>query len=272
MRLAGAILGVTLAAGGLAEAAPAGGGSVAPDSPPLRVCADPNNMPYSNARGEGFENKLAELIADELNTHVEYTWHAQRRGFIRRTLRAGKCDVIMGVPMLDMLATTRSYYRSAYVFVTRAEDDLTFSSMRAPELEDLRIGAHLIGDDGANPPPVHALAQRGIVDNVRGYMIYGDYREEAPPMRLFDALVAGEIDVAAAWGPQAGWYARRSEVPLRVVPITDTVDYLPLLFQFSIGMGVRKGDEALKAKLDEVIVARRADIRALLESYGVPLL
>lgn len=244
----------------------------AADEPPLSVCADPNNLPYSNDRGEGFENKLAEMVAEELGTTVEYTWHAQRRGFIRKTLRAGKCDVIMGMPMMDMIGTTRPYYRSGYVFVTRAEDGLTFSSMQAPELERLRIGAHLVGDDGANPPPMHALGLRGIVDNVRGYMIYGDYREEAPPMRLFDGLVAGEIDVAAAWGPQAGWYARNSEVPLRLVPITDTVRYLPLVFQFSIGMGVRKEDEAMKARLDEVIVARRADIRALLESYGVPLL
>ena len=229
-------------------------------------------MPYSNERGEGFENKLAELVAEELGTHVEYTWHAQRRGFVRETLRAGRCDVIMGMPMIDMIGMTRPYYRSTFVFVTRAEDNLTLSSINAPELRRLRIGAHLIGDDGANPPPVHALALRGIVDNVKGYMIYGDYREECPPMRLFDALVVNEIDVAAAWGPQAGWYALHSKVPLRIVPITDTVDYLPLVFQFSIGMGVRKEDEVMKAKLEEVIVARRDEIRALLESYAVPLL
>ena len=211
-------------------------------------------------------------MADALGTRVEYTWHAQRRGFLRQTLKAGRCDVVMGMPMMDMVGTTRSYYRSGYVWVTRAEDGLTFSSMNAPELERLRIGAHLIGDDGANPPPVHALALRGIVDNVKGYMIYGDNREDSPPMRLFDALVAGEIDVAAAWGPQAGWYAQHSKVPLRLVPITDTVDYLPLVFQFSIGMGVRKEDETMKAKLEEVIVARRAEVRALLESYGIPAL
>lgn len=243
----------------------------AAEAPPLRVCADPNNMPYSNDRGEGFENALAELVADAMGTHVEYTWHAQRRGFIRQTLKAGLCDVIMGVPVMDMLGTTRPYYRSGYVFVSRADRGLSFSSMNAPELEDLSIGVHLIGDDGANTPPAHALGDRGIVDNVRGYMIYGDYREDSPPMRLLDAVASGEIDVAAAWGPQAGWYAGTSEVPLKVVPITDTFDYLPQVFQFSIAMGVRKEDEVLKRKLDEIIVEKRADIRALLERYGVPI-
>ena len=240
--------------------------------PPLRVCADPNNMPFSNRRGEGFENKLAALVADALRTRVEYTWHAQRRGFIRQTLKAGRCDVVMGMPNMDMVGTTRPYYRSGYVFVTRAADGLTFSSMDAPELAHLRIGAHLIGDDGANTPPMQALGLRGIVDNVRGYTIYGDYRRDSPPMRMFDALVAGEIDVAAAWGPQAGWYAGHSAVPLRIVPITDTVQYLPLVFQYSIGMGGRREDVAMKDKLNTVIVEKRPEIQALLKRYSFPTL
>ena len=238
----------------------------------LRVCADPNNMPFSNRAGEGFENRLAEIVAEALGRKVKYTWHAQRRGFIRNTLNAGKCDVIMGLPNVDMIATTRSYYRSSYVFVTRADRDLTFSSIKAPELRKLKIGVHLIGDDGANTPPAHALGEQGIVDNVSGYMIYGDYREEAPPKRLIDAVVEGEVDVAAAWGPLAGYFAKRSKVPLRIVPITDTVEFLPLVFQYAIAMGVRKYDERLKNQLDEVIVARRDEIRALLEGYGVPML
>ena len=244
----------------------------APEGHILRVCADPNNLPFSNSKGEGFENKLAELVAQDLQETVSYTWWAQRRGFIRNTLKAGKCDVIMGVPKMDMLETTRPYYRSGYVFVSRMDRNLTFSTMDAPQLKQLRIGVHLVGDDGANTPPSHVLAQQNIVDNVVGYTVYGDYREDSPPARLVHAVERGEVDIAAVWGPLAGYFAERSSVPLRIVPITDTERYRPLIFQFSIAMGVRKGDEALKEQLDQVIVRRREEIHALLERYGVPLL
>jgi quinoprotein dehydrogenase-associated probable ABC transporter substrate-binding protein len=237
----------------------------------LRVCADPNNLPFSNADGAGFENRLAKLVAADLGKTVEYTWWAQRRGFIRNTLNAGTCDVIMGVPPLDLIATTRPYYESTYVFVSRQDRGLGFSSIEAPELKTLRIGVHLIGDDGANTPPAHALGAQHIVDNVVGYMIYGDYREDSPPARLIEAVERGEIDVATAWGPLAGYFAQRSPVPLKVVPITDTEAYRPLLFQFPISMGVRKGDQALADRLNEVIERRREDIHALLTRYGVPL-
>lgn len=238
----------------------------------FRVCADPNNMPFSNAAGEGFENKLAELIADDLGEEVQYTWHAQRRGFVRETLKAGKCDVIMGVPEMDMVLRTRPYYRSGYVFVSRADRGYAFDSILAPELRNLTIGAHLIGDDGANTPPIHALAERGIVDNVRGYMIYGDYRQDSPPMRLLDDVVAGKVDVAAVWGPLGGYYASRSEVPLRVVAIADSYQFLPLMFEYSISIGLRKDEQALKYRLNAILENERDAIRQILESYRVPML
>ncbi|WP_166254418.1 substrate-binding domain-containing protein [Marinobacter salicampi] len=239
--------------------------------PELRVCSDPNNLPFSNRAGEGFENQLAELVADELGKEVRYEWHAQRRGFLRNTLNAGKCDIVMGTPHLGMLATTRSYYNSTYVFLSRADRNLTFSSMKAPELQDLTIGVHLIGDDGANTPPAHALGEQGIVDNVEGFMIYGDYREDSPPSRLVKAVARDEIDVAAVWGPLAGYYAARSAVPLRLVPITDTLDYMPMLFQYPIAMGVRKTDPFLKNQLNEFIYQNGEEIQALLERYNIPL-
>ncbi len=237
----------------------------------LRVCADPNNLPFSNTNGEGFENQLAELVAGELHEKVSYFWWAQRRGFIRKTLKAGNCDVIMGVPPLDMVTTTEPYYRSTYVFVSRRDRKLGFSSLEAPELRTLKIGVHLIGDDGANTPPADALGQRHIVDNVEGFMIYGDYRQATPPARLVEAVERGEVDVAAVWGPLAGWAAKQSPVPLQLVPITGTEAFRPLLFQYPIAMGVRKGDTALAEKLNAVIEKRGDDIRALLERYGVPL-
>lgn len=238
----------------------------------LRVCADPNNMPFSNAAGEGFENEIAELVAADLGASLDYTWHAQRRGFVRQTLGAGKCDLIMGVPEVDMLLRTRPYYRSGYVFVSRADRGYEFDSIFAPELAELTVGAHLIGDDGANTPPIHALAERGIVDNVRGYMIYGDYREDAPPMRLLDDVAAGKIDVAAVWGPLGGYYASQSDVPLRVVRIADTYQFMPLMFEYSISIGVRKEDYDLKYRLDAILEEERAAIRDILERYHVPIL
>ncbi len=256
-----------LSIGGLSAARAA---NAAPDE--FRVCADPNNLPFSDRAGTGFENKLAELVAADLGKHVTYTWWAQRRGFVRNTLKAGNCDVIMGVPTrLDMVATTRPYYRSTYVFVSRSDRSLDIRSMTDPRLKSLAVGIQLIGDDGFNTPPAHALGAQGIVENVKGYSIYGDYRQPSPPSRIIEAVEDGTIDVAAVWGPLAGYFARQSPVPLTVRPIADTEQFAPIAFTFDIAMGVRKGDHALKARLDDVIARRREDIRRLLESYGVPL-
>lgn len=239
----------------------------------FRVCADPNNLPFSNEAGEGFENKLAELIAGALHEKVAYVWHAQRRGFIRETLKAKHCDVIMGMPtQIDMLATTSPYYRSTYVFVSRADRHLDISSITDPRLKTLKIGVQVIGDDGANTPPSHAFAQQGLVDNLVGFTVYGDYRTPNPPARIVKAVEDGSVDIAAVWGPLAGYFAKHSPVPLKVTPITDTEQFKPLIFRYDIALGVRKGDHALKAKLEDVLAQKRADIGALLRSYGFPTL
>ncbi len=220
----------------------------------LRVCADPNNLPFSNSRHEGFENKLANLIASDLHAKVSYTWWAQRRGFIRNTLNAGKCDVVMGVPSsFDLALTTNSYYRSSYVFVTRKDRKLDIRSFDDPRLRKLRIGVHLVGDDGANTPPVHALSARGIVGNLRGYMLAGDYARPNPPARLIDAVVNGEVDVAVAWGPLAGYFARNASVPLKLVQVSPAID-LPFLPEvYDISLAVRRSDKNLKYELDAVL-------------------
>ncbi|MBV9981110.1 substrate-binding domain-containing protein [Bradyrhizobium sp.] len=238
----------------------------------FRVCADPNNLPFSNGAEAGFENKLAAMVADNLGKQISYTWWAQRRGFIRNTLKAGKCDVVMGVPSTyDLVETTNPYYRSSYVFVTRRDQHLDLASLIDPRLRQLTIGVHLIGNDGNNPPPAQALGQQGIVDNVRGYSIYGDYRQADPPARLIEAVENGEIDVAAAWGPLAGYFASLSKVPLTVTRIRDGERFPPQQFQFAISMGVRKGDHALRDQLNAFIDAHRSEITSLLRSYGVPL-
>jgi mxaJ protein len=238
----------------------------------LRVCADPNNLPFSNRAEAGFENRLAAMVAEHFSQQVSYTWWAQRRGFIRNTLKAGRCDVVMGVPSgYELVETTRPYYRSSYVFVTRQDQHLELSSLLDPRLHHLVIGVHLIGDDGNNPPPAQALGDQGIVDNVRGYSIYGDYRQADPPARLIEAVESGSVDVAATWGPLGGYFAQRSPVPLTVTPIRDYERFAPQQFQFAIAMGVRKGDDALRDRLNEFIDEHRSEITSLLRSYGVPL-
>jgi quinoprotein dehydrogenase-associated probable ABC transporter substrate-binding protein len=246
--------------------------SMASESDDLRVCADPNNLPFSNRAGEGFENKLAEMVAQKLGKSVVYTWWAQRRGFIRHTLKAGDCDLVMGVPARhDLVETTRPYYRSTYVFVSQTARHLRLNAIDDPQLRGLAIGVHLIGNDGNNTPPAHALGQQGIIDNVRGFMIYGDYREPDPPARLIEAVEHGEIDVAAAWGPLAGYVAKTSIVPLTVTPIAAGERFAPQQFQFEIAVGVRKGDHALRDRLNDFIAQNGSEIAALLAAYGVPL-
>ena len=238
----------------------------------LRVCSDPNNLPFSNRAGEGFENRLARLVAAELDREVRYTWWAQRRGFVRNTLGAGACDIVIGVPAgFDPVATTAPYYRSTYVFVTRQDLRPAIESIDDPRLRRLRLGVHVIGDDYASPPPVTALARRGIVDNVRGYTLYGDYREPNPPAGLIEAVARGDVDVALAWGPLGGYFAGRMEVPLRVTTLREAGDGPGVPFVFAIAMGVRRADTALARQVDAVLTRRRADVRRILERYGVPL-
>jgi quinoprotein dehydrogenase-associated probable ABC transporter substrate-binding protein len=237
----------------------------------LRVCADPNNLPFSNQRGEGFENKIAELLAHDLGERVEYTWWAQRRGFFRNTLKAGMCDVVMGVPSgFEMALTTRPYYRSSYVFLSRKDRHLNVSSFDDPQLKKLRIGVQIIGDDQSNAPPAHALTRRNIVDNVKGFTLYGDYSQPNPPARIVDAVEKGDIDLAIVWGPLAGYFAKQSHVPMQVVPVTPQIDQPFLPFVFDISMGVRRGDQELKDQLEQVLEQRRADIDRILEDYRVP--
>ena len=237
----------------------------------LRVCADPNNLPFSNQRGEGFENKLAELLAHDLGERVEYTWWAQRRGFFRNTLRAGTCDIVIGVPAaFEMALTTRPYYRSTYVFLTRKDRHLDLTSLDDPTLKKLKIGVQIIGDDFSNAPPAHALSRRNIVGNVKGYTVYGDYSQPNPPARIVDAVAKGDVDVAIVWGPLAGFFAKQSRVPLEIVPVSPQIDQPFLPFVFDISMGVRRDDQQLRDQIEEVLEKRRDEVDRILRDYAVP--
>ena len=247
--------------------------STALAAPPLRVCSDPNNLPFSNRKEEGFENRIARLLAREMNTTVQYYWWAQRRGFVRNTLNANQCDVIIGVPTsFELALTTAPYYRSTYVFVTRRDRKLAISGFDDPQLRKVKIGVQMIGDDYASSPPAHALANRGIVRNVVGYSVYGDYSKDDPPRVIVDAVANGEVDVSAVWGPTAGYFIRKSRVPLVATPVSPQIDLPFLPFVFDIAMGVRRGDTALRDRLNEIIRRRSREIESILRDYGVPVL
>lgn len=239
---------------------------------PLRVCADPNNLPFSNRNGEGFENQIAELVARDLHRPLAYFWSPQRRGFIRNTLDAGRCDVVIGVPAeFKLLQSTRPYYRSSYAFVTRRDRHLRVRSFDDPRLKTLTIGIQITGDDYNNPPAAQALASRDIIRNVRGFTVYGDYSQPDPQRDLVAAVADRRVDVAVMWGPLAGFFARRQATAIDVVPVRPERDGPALVFAFDIAMGVRRDDQALRNALDAIIVRRRVEIRRILTSFGVPL-
>jgi mxaJ protein len=241
--------------------------------PELRVCADPNNLPFSNQRLEGFENKIADIIAKDLRATVRYTWWAQRRGFFRNTLSANDCDVVMGIPArFDLALPTRPYYRSSYVFLYRKDRGLDIRSFDDPELHRLKVGVQLVGDDSSNTPPAHALSNRNIIDNVVGYTLYGDYSEDSPPARIVDAVAAGSIDVAVVWGPLAGYFAKREPVPLVIVPVSPQIDPPGLPFVFDIAIGVRRNDTAFRDEIQQALDRTRPEIQRILEDYGIPTL
>jgi quinoprotein dehydrogenase-associated probable ABC transporter substrate-binding protein len=232
----------------------------------LRVCADPDNLPYSQRDESGFENRIARLVADDMGARLSYFWQEQGRGFVRKTLGAGQCDLFVGVPAgYERVLATRPYYRSTYVAVYRSGTK-PFAGFDPASLRDRRIGVQLIGDDLVASPPGYALARAGAIDNVEGFAVYGD---GPAGRRMIDALAAGRIDMALVWGPQAGYFAHRAGVPLTVVPAA-APQGLPVPFEYSIAMGVRKGDTALRDQVDEILQRRHADIDAILASYFVP--
>jgi len=244
----------------------------APAKRVLRVAADPNNLPFTSARLDGFENEIAALLADELGAELSYTWRAQRRGFFRETLKEGRADLVIGVPArFELAATTRPYYRSTYVFLSRKDRELGIASFDDPRLRGWRIGVQVVGEDGANTPPAEALARRGIVDNVVGYGLYGDYREDSPPARIVEAVARGEVDLALVWGPLAGACARRQPVELVLTPAKDE-RFPDLAMAFDVALGVRRGEDALREELDRALVRRRPEVERILDRFGIPRL
>jgi mxaJ protein len=169
-----------------------------------------------------------------------------------------------------MLATSSPYYRSTYVAVTRADRRLDIRSFDDPRLRSLKIGVQLVGDDGSNTPPAHALSRRGMIENVRGYMIYGDYGRPDPQSDIVRAVADGEVDVAFIWGPVAGYFAARQSVPLRLEPVTPAFDGPQLPMIFDVSVGIRKNDRQLGQRVDSILSNRSSEVRNILDGYRVP--
>jgi len=237
----------------------------------LWVCADRNNLPYSNDRQQGFENKLAEMVAHDLGRRLQYVWWPASPIFARKVFRKGACDIIMGIPSkdYDLAQPTQPYYSSSYVFVSKRDRHLPVQSFDDPSLKTVKIGLHVV-DDGFTPA-AQELASRGIIRNVVGYSIIGNLAKENPSADLIRAVADGDVDVAIAWGPLAGYFAQHASVPLQLTPICAGSVKSSLPVSFAISIGVRQDENVLRQQLDQELARRRDDIHALLESYGIPM-
>ena len=261
----GAALAALFAGAAGAQAPGLGGAVELVDPHTLRVCADPQNLPFSDTKGAGFENKIADLLGRKLHEPVAYTYYPQVIGFYRNTLNAFRCDVVIGVVQgLDLVMTTLPYYHTSYALVFKPGHGLDgVSSLEDPRLKGKRLGVV------ARTPPATLMVRDGLMDNARPYPLTVDTRVEAPGKTMIDDLVADRIDAAVLWGPIAGFDAIHAGQKLTVVPLLSERG-APM--DFRISMGVRRGDREWRRRLNRLITENRDAIDKILVSYGVPLL
>lgn len=235
----------------------------------LRVCNDPDNMPFSNQKEEGFENKIAQLIAKDWKAKLDYVWYPVRRGYFR-ILNGMYCDLIIQAPGgLDMAGTTQPYYRSGYVFVTRQDGKLAdIESLSDPRLKKARIGVTLLPSDEQLPPTM-ALSHHGVVGNLRGY--FGWYNDDDRPEDIVNAVANDSVDVAIVWGPLAGYFAKHSKVPLKITPLGERDSLADVPFRYNIAMAVRRSDKELRDSLEKTLKEKAPEIQAILKQYGIPM-
>ncbi len=232
----------------------------------LRVCADPRDLPFSNEDGEGFENKIAELLAQKLGKTLAYEFYPGATGFVRNTLNARRCDVIMGMPQGDdVVQGTNPYYRTTYSLVSKQGSGLeNVDSLEDPLLQNKRIGIV------AGTPPATNLAVNGLLGNIKSYPLVVDTRVDAPTSTMMGDLEGDRIDVAILWGPIAGYLAKNAKIPVKVTPLVKETSGQRMIYR--IGMGVRHSDQEWKRLLNKLIAENQAEITHILTTYGVPLL
>jgi quinoprotein dehydrogenase-associated probable ABC transporter substrate-binding protein len=236
------------------------------DAKVLRICADPRNLPFSNEKGEGFENKLGELFAEKLQKKLDYMFFPQATGFVRMTLAAHRCDVIMGFPQGDDLAQgTNPYYRTAYAIVAKPGSGLD----EVTTLEDARLKGKHIGIVAGTPPATN-MAINGLMSNAKPYPLMIDTRYDSSAEAMMNDLAKGEIDAGILWGPMAGYYAKKANPPLHITPLVKETTGPKLVYR--IGMGVRGSDQNWKRQLNRLIQENQPAINKILLDFGVPLL
>jgi quinoprotein dehydrogenase-associated probable ABC transporter substrate-binding protein len=241
----------------------------------LAVCADPGNLPYSSSKLDGFENRIAELLAADMHRTLRYTWAPERRNFFNRTLLAHACDVVISVPAslpqsMPAIAVTRPWFTSTYVAVTRADDDRHFTGFDDAWLKSARIGLQLITGGDVNPPPAMSLSRRGITNNITGFSPW-DIEETAPQEKIVDAVANGSIDVALVWGPFGGYFAKPFGDRLKIESITNDPAIPGLTFSYPMAAAVRSADTALKDALQAALDRNAPKIAAILKDYHIPV-
>ena len=272
-RLAGAALALFIALPPLvalpwaarAQAPGLGAGAELVDPDALRICADPSNLPFSNEKGDGFENKIAALLGQKLGKPVTYTYYPQVIGFVRNTLNAYRCDLVMGVAVGDdLVQTTNPYYHTAYALVVKKGSDLEgITTLTDPRLQGKRIGVV------AGTPPATVMVRNGLMDRVKPYPLTVDTRAEAPAKSMVDDILSGEVDAGVLWGPIAGYWTVHQHLPLTLSPLLGEHG---VRMDFLIAMGVRRSDQTWKRQLNTLISANQDAINQVLTEYGVPLL
>src|SRR5215475_12187910 len=252
-----------LTAGVGAEVAAQTGEIVNPNE--LKVCADPNNLPFSDEKKEGFENKIAELIGAELGLKVDYAWFPQVTGFVRNTLRARLCDLVIGTVAGDeIMQTTNPYYFTTYVMFYKGDKGFTFEGLQDPGLAGLRLGVV------AGTPPADLLVRHDLMSHAKPYALSVDTRAESSTHQMVQDVADGTIDVGFLWGPIAAYYRKRDDLPLTMVPLKDEPGAARM--EYHIAMGVRANEPEWRRRVNAAIVKRRTEITAILRDYGVPLL
>ena|SRR3569832_47581 len=274
-RIASAAAAVAVAVAAAMAAGTAAHAETADPSTTLAVCADPGNLPYSSSKLDGFENRIAALLAADMRRTLRYTWAPQRRNFFNRTLLAGACDVVISVPAslsqsLPAIATTRPWFISTYVAVTRTADNRHFSGFDDAWLKSARIGLQLITGGDVNPPPAMSLARRGITNNITGFSPW-DIAEDAPQEKIIDAVAHNSIDVALVWGPFGGYFAKPYGDALKVDMVTNDPAWPGLAFTFPMAAAVRSNDTALKDALQAAFDKNATKISAILKDYNIPI-
>lgn len=231
----------------------------------LRVCADPNNLPFSNDREEGFENRIAHLIADKLDVEANFTWWPQTIGFVRNTLRLRRCDLISGISTTsELVQNTNPYYRSIYTLVYRADSGITANTVSDPQLKNKIIGVV------AGTPPSNLLVMNGLMANSKSYNLTVDTRHYSPGKDAIRDVASGETDAALVWGPLAGYFASQSDTELEVVPLLEDADTVRL--DFRVSMAVRYNETEWKHTINRLLEELQPQIHEILREYHVPLL